>query len=483
MRKISKSLRGRVLAGAILLLLIMAAVIVGVGYRVVSSSLTKQAGEDLKKDCDLLESLLGTDSFTVKADEEGKLYLFAGDENLTKKLPASVEKLHDSLGLDVSIFYQDVRVLTTLLDENKEPCVQSVASPVLVRDVLEQKEESFYEKLDIFGEEMFVYYRPIIQADGSVFGMIGIGQSAGDIRSEILAALLPLILICLFSIVVLGGISVYFASVIMGKVVALSRFTKGVAEGRFTENLSEKLLKEQDELGDLARGSVSMQRSIRTLVEKDALTGLNNRRYAGVHLEQFRKRLEESGVGFWICICDIDFFKKVNDSYGHDNGDLVLKAVSKILQNRMVGQGFSARWGGEEFLLIFDALKAKNPMSVLQAALDEIRALTIYSEPYEIRVTMSFGLSKAAAGESIDVILKRADECLYYAKEHGRNQIVSADKELTGVSENDLPKEIAGKENQVQLSEEEKAERAKIAKDEEELLALQEIAEQMRKHE
>ncbi|MBP5152518.1 MAG: GGDEF domain-containing protein [Lachnospiraceae bacterium] len=153
-------------------------------------------------------------------------------------------------------------------------------------------------------------------------------------------------------------------------------------------------------------------------------------------LEKIQERASSTGEPFCLSIADIDFFKKVNDTYGHNAGDDVLRAVAGILKENMVGKGFAARWGGEEFMLVFDRLSSKQAVPVLEKALDDIRANTVETEGFEIKVTMTFGISDGSQGP-IEDIVSVADEKLYYGKQNGRNRIVI-----------DLPEEAKASEDQ-----------------------------------
>ena len=165
-----------------------------------------------------------------------------------------------------------------------------------------------------------------------------------------------------------------------------------------------------------------MAGSLKKLVEYDALTELNNRRSADKKLEEIRVKAVEMGNKYCVCISDIDFFKKVNDTYGHEMGDVILKSVADKLKAGMVGKGFSARWGGEEFLLIFENRELDIARRELSMIMDEVR--TIYIPDTDRQITMSFGLTALVPGETTDETLKRADDNLYEAKETGRNQII-----------------------------------------------------------
>ncbi|MCF0130253.1 MAG: GGDEF domain-containing protein, partial [Pseudobutyrivibrio sp.] len=130
---------------------------------------------------------------------------------------------------------------------------------------------------------------------------------------------------------------------------------------------------------------------------------------------------------------DIDFFKKVNDTYGHEAGDDVLKAVTRIINDAVKTRGFVARWGGEEFLVVFENTDLETATKLLNKLLEKLRAEEIKSNTDKgiqtIKITMSFGVTPGGYEESNDSMLKRADGLLYQAKETGRNQVIAGDFE------------------------------------------------------
>lgn len=154
----------------------------------------------------------------------------------------------------------------------------------------------------------------------------------------------------------------------------------------------------------------------------DALTGLYNRRKAMQYLEQI---LTPSNSSFTsICICDIDFFKKVNDNYGHDVGDIVLQNLADIMTTTLDKNILAARWGGEEFLLVFSGYNGDEAYTRLETLRSNIKALKFKAKEETFSITMTFGLAEYDFSSDIDAIIKEADEKLYMGKENGRDQIV-----------------------------------------------------------
>ena len=296
---------------------------------------------------------------------------------------------------------------------------------MVVSGVLETGEEQFYSDVILNGEKYFAYFMPIPGKDGEeIFGMYAIYRLASDVHALVLRSVLPVILLCLLATIVIGLISIRYSQKIVSYLQQIQRFMRALSGGKFDIELSPRVLELEDELGDLAKSGQSMQRALRLLVECDALTGLYNRRLGDRRLRRAAKRAVDYGMDYCVGICDIDFFKKVNDTYGHEAGDTVLKAVARVLKQHMTGKQMTvARWGGEEFLLLFENCKLSDAQKVLQQIHTQIREMTIHHGDQAISVTMSMGLVQAEHGASEDAMLGAADELLYYCKEHGRNQI------------------------------------------------------------
>lgn len=166
-------------------------------------------------------------------------------------------------------------------------------------------------------------------------------------------------------------------------------------------------------------------RHLRFLAERDPLTGLYNRRAFFERAHPIAAELARTGGSGYIAILDIDRFKSVNDRYGHDAGDKVIKRVATAI-NECAGAGntVAARFGGEEFILVFTGI---DPAAV-QARCDGLRtAIEAASIPVDratLAVTVSIGVAVIHADEGLDNALNAADQLLYMAKNNGRNQVI-----------------------------------------------------------
>jgi two-component system, cell cycle response regulator len=176
-----------------------------------------------------------------------------------------------------------------------------------------------------------------------------------------------------------------------------------------------------------ARLRDNVQMSIEMAIT-DALTGLHNRRYMESHLGTLAEQAAARGKPMTLLIIDIDHFKVINDTFGHDAGDDVLREFAIRLRKSTRGIDLACRYGGEEFVVVMP----ETDKAVATVVAERIRR-RIASEPFAIRagegsvdVTISIGLAALnGAGESVAAVLKRADQALYRAKHEGRNRVVA----------------------------------------------------------
>lgn len=161
------------------------------------------------------------------------------------------------------------------------------------------------------------------------------------------------------------------------------------------------------------------QDKISTLAMKDNLTSSYNRNYMIKHIEILQKK----EVPIILAIMDIDKFKNVNDTYGHDFGDLVLKESSNFIKNRLEDDDEIYRWGGEEFVISFTNQDMNMVFEKLNNIREELSNYNITDGVTNLKITASFGLAEFSKGLTLDNCLKSADDGLYKSKENGRNQI------------------------------------------------------------
>jgi diguanylate cyclase (GGDEF)-like protein len=157
----------------------------------------------------------------------------------------------------------------------------------------------------------------------------------------------------------------------------------------------------------------------------DALTGLYNRRHAIEKIEEERIRFQRNARPFSIVICDIDLFKKVNDVYGHDCGDSVLKSLAGLLGRHIRKQDCLARWGGEEFLLLLPETNAAGAAVLAEKLRKRVEEFEFTYAGLKLPITMTFGVAEYLSEYGVDACIVGADSALYKGKNSGRNCVVT----------------------------------------------------------
>ena len=158
------------------------------------------------------------------------------------------------------------------------------------------------------------------------------------------------------------------------------------------------------------------------MINNDQLTGLMNRRKISSFISKFSNEKETCGTDYSIAIFDIDNFKSVNDTYGHKAGDCVLKEVSTTAQSLIPNDAYIARWGGEEFIIIFQGCD-KGITDVLNLIRTQIAQKKFIWNEFNIFITLTIGLSSSRTGLNSNKIIIDADDKLMYGKQNGKNQI------------------------------------------------------------
>ena len=359
----------------------------------------------------------------VKA--ENLMALKKGEHYLTNDF---IDNIKEDMGLEITIFYNDIRMITTLYSDNKR-------ITGIKKDVLDNGYSKFYDDVRIEEERFFAYYLPVHNGSENIIGAICILKPANQIHSKFAKQVIPLIAIIIAGVVIITYLNYLYFGKLNKNFKHIRNFLGEVTGGNLKAEMNREVLAREDEIGDVAKASVNMQRSLRNLIVKDSLTDLYNRRYCNQNLKNISEQYIKTGEPYTLAIADIDFFKKVNDTYGHTAGDEVLVSVAQIMKKSMAGKGFAARWGGEEFLLVFPEFHIDEAEEVMNEFIHELDAHSVsYKEETEVHITMTFGIVEA--GEqfaNIDSMVSGADRRLYIGKQNGRNQIVAEEQ-----SEQDL---------------------------------------------
>ena len=170
-------------------------------------------------------------------------------------------------------------------------------------------------------------------------------------------------------------------------------------------------------------GSYNRQVTLMSELMIDPMTGLYNRRSFEDSLEKEIERAEQTGAKSYVTIFDIDHFKEVNDTYGHSNGDIVIKALCKMMKEKSKDMGLAFRYGGEEFVILFHDVELSKVMNIVEDIRTEFRCYYFHFKNKD-GITCSCGVAEYIKGESSKAWFNRADSALYKAKESGRNRTV-----------------------------------------------------------
>ncbi len=178
------------------------------------------------------------------------------------------------------------------------------------------------------------------------------------------------------------------------------------------------------QFADAERKLYLYNRELKKISETDPLTKLPNRRYAIDVLADIEKNYETNGDLVSIAIGDIDFFKNVNDTYGHDAGDMVLATLSAMFSDYMNELGFVARWGGEEFLFVFEHSNGDEAYVSLDTLREEVAQKEFRYGDSTLKLTITFGVEEYGPRVAVDETIAAADKKLYLGKTGGRNKVV-----------------------------------------------------------
>ncbi len=181
---------------------------------------------------------------------------------------------------------------------------------------------------------------------------------------------------------------------------------------------------------ELNKKNIALQRAndrINELLKTDSLTGIANRRYFLDYFIKMHANAIRNKVPLSLVMADLDFFKAINDRYGHQAGDDVLKEFARILENNCRKEDLPARYGGEEFAILLVHTGANQALIQAERIRSCLEETSIGAE--NIQATARFGIAELKNEQSIDILIKQADDALYRAKHEGRNRVLISSAE------------------------------------------------------
>jgi diguanylate cyclase (GGDEF)-like protein len=302
----------------------------------------------------------------------------------------------DRLDKDISDLNRQVSVL--FLNGSRDE-----ASSVLLREVLPKTAPLLSHLSELTQMQRLDVEKALLLAS----------QNAKDSRNRI----------TLFSIIaVLISLTVTFIAIWYGR--KLSRQLQDT-----NSYLEQKIYERTESLLDTQKELLEDNSELTRMALTDNLTGLSNRTHMNQILYKEFSRFERHNQRFGIIMLDIDHFKTINDKYGHDAGDTVLKKLAATFASAIRSSDFIARWGGEEFLICCTTIEEEDLLPIAET-IRQLVANTLFE--HKGQITASLGCAAIVKGESIGDLIKRADVALYEAKNNGRNQ--SMVSEFTDIS-------------------------------------------------
>lgn len=358
-------------------------------------------------------------------EQDGEYYRFYKGETDLSNESHLLDSQMEGSGIDFTFFFYDTRVLTTLRNQDDQRIIGTKAHTSIVKEVFEGQKAMFYDGALVEGEKYFAYYTPLYNHDGTCVGMFFAGKPSAVVSEEITQALAPILVVTIVMIGLSCMICNNYAKELAMVISRIKRFLAELSEGNLKVELDSRIMQRKDELGEMGRFTMHVQKYLREMVERDGLSKLYSRRIGTNMLQKTHKLYKEDGVPYCLVICDIDFFKRFNDTYGHDCGDMVIRETADIFNRMLLGKGYAIRWGGEEFLLVLENFNMANGYKIVEEIRNRIIQNEMEYKGQHIKITMTYGMVSGIHYEETEAAIKAADKLLYEGKEAGRNRIVA----------------------------------------------------------
>ena len=327
------------------------------------------------------------------------------------RLNALLKELKNTTGHDYSLYVGEQKFATTSPGQELDYTKAEVLS----------EGDIFYNNVPCNGQSCCVYIKNFEYL--SLPCRVEVVNINNDSFSAFSGKVLKVTMLIIFLFIPVLLLVFMFLHRLNKSIREIRNYSNAVAIEEFDVMFSDDILNRNDELQGIAQDMTKMKSRLQCVIEKDLLTKIYNRRAGEKRLSKYKDDYNSKGVPFSFAIGDIDFFKKVNDNYGHEAGDEVLKRIASIIDKNMKKYGFAARWGGEEFMLVFKGIHDTEAAHLLEGILTEIRVTSIQYHGILLGVTMTFGVVEYK-GEDLERTFRRADHKLYVGKERGRNRVV-----------------------------------------------------------
>ncbi|MBD5451630.1 MAG: diguanylate cyclase [Lachnospiraceae bacterium] len=416
MKEKNGGIRKKLLPIVILPVILLSCLITLVGVSLFYGFYMQSIQSDLASTTD---TLLNCMNFALSGDYKYENdMLLKGDMNITDS--TMILRIKEQSQIDITIFWDDLRIMTTLEDEYGISAVGTRADSEITHTVLREGESVFAKNLMINGKQYVGYYVPIKNTGDRVVGMVFAGKQKDLVYQKIMEVIVWFAALSVIIVVFSVFIILRFTSYMISDIDSINHFLRAISGGDLGAALGDHIINRNDEIGSIGVYALKMRDDIKNLIEKDSLTGLYNRRSCHNRLDAIVQKKER----YTIVMCDIDFFKKVNDTYGHDAGDYVLTEISALIKKGVMDCGFASRWGGEEFLLVY-TLGLEDTVGKVAQLRQSILMHEFDYDGKKMQITMTFGVAEGAQDMHCEKVIQSADEKLYVGKNSGRNRVVA----------------------------------------------------------
>ena len=334
-----------------------------------------------------------------------------------------LDKLKQNFNVEVSVFLGNTRVQTTICDSNCHRIIGSTQDNSNILSSVYSGKKYVSRNVDIHGTKYFGVYIPLYD-NGHICGMIFSGLSSSNYASAVNKLYYKIVLFMLITVVVIGALVISISGKIAAMLSEIKNYLSDLATKQTSDiSISSDILKRQDEIGDLSRYAICSGEQIREIMGTDPLTKLLNRRTGIQYMEKLRENALSHNEPFTVVIFDIDYFKRVNDTFGHEMGDEVLVKVSNEFRNICAEIGYAIRWGGEEFVAAF-SLSPDTVYNLLLSFTDTLADIPFVCDNTLFHITITAGIAQFHDSILVEELVDEADHKLYIGKNEGRNRIV-----------------------------------------------------------
>lgn len=284
---------------------------------------------------------------------------------------------------------------------------------------------------------LLCFFLAIGSAAAAVTFSSWLAVTAGFVTANTVPAMIMLLRSDLHLYNVLGVAAVFYLFILIALAAASNLMTTRMMRLRFSnERLLNELSSSHTQLenvnADLKKNNNALQKALQkisTMATVDELTGCHNRRFLMEFLANEKARADRALESFSVAIIDLDYFKRINDSYGHIAGDAVLKQVVEVIRQHVRATDCFARFGGEEFAVVYTSTRLEEAQQSAERLRQQLSVTPIACESFSIYTSCSIGIAEYRYAESIADLLRRADQGLYIAKSGGRDRVITMSRD------------------------------------------------------